>query len=111
VDRADIVQYVGLPPREAIYWILRSCLVELVRAKIISPIVRIFSAPIGVLFIVKPQDILGVEAAGACFRDLTGQVIKVEDPEKERSRRVSVRLFALSEKCTVRWWTLIYDKS
>jgi hypothetical protein len=29
VDRADIVQFVGLPPVAAIYSILRSCLLEL----------------------------------------------------------------------------------
>ena len=39
VDRADIVQYVGLPPREAIYWILQTCLQELMRAGIISRLV------------------------------------------------------------------------
>lgn len=39
MDRADIVQYVGLPPREAIYWILSSCLKELMRAGIITSVV------------------------------------------------------------------------
>lgn len=41
MDRADIVQYVGLPPQDAIYWILSSCLKELMRAGIISPIVSV----------------------------------------------------------------------
>ncbi|THH33793.1 hypothetical protein EUX98_g401 [Antrodiella citrinella] len=36
VDRADIVQYVDLPPREAIYEILRSCLAELVTKGVVS---------------------------------------------------------------------------
>lgn len=36
VDRADIVQYVDLPPREAIYEILRGCLVELVKKGIVA---------------------------------------------------------------------------
>ncbi|KAJ3539964.1 hypothetical protein NM688_g6295 [Phlebia brevispora] len=36
VDRADIVQYVDLPPREAIYEILRTCLSELVVKGIIA---------------------------------------------------------------------------
>ncbi len=31
IDRADIKQYVGLPPPRAIYWILESCLKELIR--------------------------------------------------------------------------------
>ena len=29
VDRADIKEYVGLPPPQAIYWILSSCLQQL----------------------------------------------------------------------------------
>lgn len=40
VDRADIVQYVDLPPPEAIYVILRSCLLELVTKGVVAPIVR-----------------------------------------------------------------------
>lgn len=36
VDRADIIQYVDLPPREAIYDILRSCLSELVNKGIVN---------------------------------------------------------------------------
>ncbi|KAG0142909.1 hypothetical protein CROQUDRAFT_12138, partial [Cronartium quercuum f. sp. fusiforme G11] len=37
LDRADIKQYIGLPPPEAIYWILRTCLCELVKAEIVRP--------------------------------------------------------------------------
>jgi len=37
VDRADIKQYIGLPSPRAIYQILRSCLLELMRVEIISP--------------------------------------------------------------------------
>lgn len=39
VDRADIVQYVDLPPREAIYEILRGCLAELVKKGIVADVV------------------------------------------------------------------------
>lgn len=39
VDRADIVQYVDLPSREAIYEILRSCLCEIIAKGIVSPVV------------------------------------------------------------------------
>ncbi|EKM59695.1 uncharacterized protein PHACADRAFT_158144 [Phanerochaete carnosa HHB-10118-sp] len=38
VDRADIIQYVDLPPRDAIYEILRGCLSELVAKGIVSNI-------------------------------------------------------------------------
>ncbi|CAM9169217.1 unnamed protein product, partial [Choristocarpus tenellus] len=37
VDRADIKQYIGLPPAAACYRVLHSCLEELVRVGIISP--------------------------------------------------------------------------
>ena len=40
VDRADIVQYIDLPPPEAIYLILRSCLLELATKGVVAPIVR-----------------------------------------------------------------------
>lgn len=36
VDRADIVQYIDLPPKEAIYQILHSCLLELIKRKLIQ---------------------------------------------------------------------------
>ena len=39
VDRADIVQYVDLPPREAIYEILGTCLRELVAKGIVADVV------------------------------------------------------------------------
>lgn len=38
IDRADIKQYIGLPPAEAIYWILESCLNELIRVGLVAPI-------------------------------------------------------------------------
>jgi SpoVK/Ycf46/Vps4 family AAA+-type ATPase len=37
VDRADIKQYVPLPPPEAVYWILRSCLMDLRDKGMIKP--------------------------------------------------------------------------
>lgn len=46
VDRADIVQYVDLPPREAIYDILRSCILEIVAKGIIGSTVCCPSSPL-----------------------------------------------------------------
>jgi hypothetical protein len=37
VDRADIKQYIGHPSAEAIYSILYSCIMELMRAQILIP--------------------------------------------------------------------------
>jgi SpoVK/Ycf46/Vps4 family AAA+-type ATPase len=39
VDRADIIQYVDLPPREAIYDILRSSLCEMALKGVVAPVV------------------------------------------------------------------------
>lgn len=39
VDRADIVQYIGLPPQEALYTILCNCLHELMKRGIIVDLV------------------------------------------------------------------------
>ncbi|GAA5930767.1 hypothetical protein JCM3775_003860 [Rhodotorula graminis] len=38
IDRADIKQYIGLPPAAAVYWILKSCLNEIMRAGLIPPV-------------------------------------------------------------------------
>ncbi|KAH7103022.1 P-loop containing nucleoside triphosphate hydrolase protein [Auriculariales sp. MPI-PUGE-AT-0066] len=38
MDRADIVQYIGLPSASAVYEILRSCVLELMRAGIVEQI-------------------------------------------------------------------------
>lgn len=39
MDRADIIQYVDLPSREAIYEILRSCLCEIISKGIVDTVV------------------------------------------------------------------------
>ena len=41
VDRADIIEYVDLPPRDAIYEILRSCLLELAAKGIVAQVVSV----------------------------------------------------------------------
>ena len=40
VDRADIVQFVGLPHKQAVYQILHSCLLELIKRNLIQETVR-----------------------------------------------------------------------
>jgi SpoVK/Ycf46/Vps4 family AAA+-type ATPase len=42
-DRADIVQYIGLPPTEAIYDMLHSCLMELMAKGIIYHLVCVLA--------------------------------------------------------------------
>jgi SpoVK/Ycf46/Vps4 family AAA+-type ATPase len=41
VDRADIKQYIGLPSAQGCYTILHSCILELMRAQVITPTVGI----------------------------------------------------------------------
>ncbi|KAE8271165.1 hypothetical protein A4X09_0g1194 [Tilletia walkeri] len=36
IDRADIKQYIGLPPPEAVFWILKTCLSELMRVGLVE---------------------------------------------------------------------------
>ncbi|KIO30216.1 hypothetical protein M407DRAFT_69382 [Tulasnella calospora MUT 4182] len=86
IDRADIVQYVGLPPQEAIYGIIQSCINELIRAKIIAPVLR-FSNPL------TWQTIL--EASEAEL-----QLLAPNHPRyDERTLRASHRLWELAGKC------------
>ncbi|KZT12967.1 P-loop containing nucleoside triphosphate hydrolase protein [Laetiporus sulphureus 93-53] len=86
VDRADIIQYVDLPPREAIYEILRTCLVELTRKHIVSNI-----------------DVPSLAQAQLYERTHLSQssgAFQTSDP-RERSRNVALRLLALSERCRI----------
>ncbi|KAF9519537.1 hypothetical protein BS47DRAFT_1336978 [Hydnum rufescens UP504] len=92
IDRADIVQYVGLPAQSAIYSILRTCLLELVRVSIITSV-----------------DILDAKQAEADVRTVAMMESEDEDGgtggdnegfiNQNRSRRVSVLLWILAGKC------------
>ncbi|CAE6522599.1 unnamed protein product [Rhizoctonia solani] len=83
VDRADIVQYVGVPSRDAIYFILRSCVTELIRAGIIRPI-----------------ETLPVEEAHAHeTQSKPSGPIQLCDPEDLRVAKASVMLLKLAAKC------------
>ncbi|KAG8699357.1 hypothetical protein FRC08_005362 [Ceratobasidium sp. 394] len=83
VDRADIVQYVGLPSRDAIYFILQSCIAEFVRTGIIRPI-----------------ETLGAREAGtnSVNREFN-EPIRPSDTEQIRSAKASVQLYDLASKC------------
>ncbi|KAG8930884.1 hypothetical protein FRC01_002134 [Tulasnella sp. 417] len=76
IDRADIVQYVGLPPQEAIYGIIHSCINELIRAKIIAPV------PI-------------LDTSEAVLQQFSPNHPRYD----ERTLRVSHRLWELAGKC------------
>ncbi|KAG8716232.1 hypothetical protein FRC11_006626 [Ceratobasidium sp. 423] len=83
VDRADIVQYIGPPSRDAIYFILRSCVIELIKAGIIRPI-----------------ETLSVEEAHANeTQSKPCGPIQPSDPEDLRVAKASVMLLKLASKC------------
>ncbi|PPQ79562.1 hypothetical protein CVT25_003444 [Psilocybe cyanescens] len=82
VDRADILQYVDLPSREAIYEILRSCLCEIIAKGIVLPV----SVPT-----LKQVQIY----------ELVNKPAGRSDDVQDRSKNVGLRLLALASACRV----------
>lgn len=110
VDRADIKQYIGLPPVQAVYWVLRSCLLELMRNNLIreraSPP---SSLPVPELIGVEPQTLLDYrEALAFCPLDAPKSSQDDLAPETKSARRqrmvreASSKLLSLASKCHVR---------
>jgi pachytene checkpoint protein 2 len=101
VDRADIKQYIGLPPPEAIYWILCGCLTELMRARIVQQLVSDTSAAQRLWQdLAKPASLLRQTLLD------WKQVAMVRhadagDPARERIRQASLRMAQLAESCQV----------
>jgi SpoVK/Ycf46/Vps4 family AAA+-type ATPase len=95
VDRADIVQYIDLPPREAIYEILRSCLHELVVKGIVGEV-----------------ELLSLDEALRHERATTSSAASAAAATSlsawERSKHTAVRLLAIAQKCRVRHSTVIF---
>ncbi|KAF7355125.1 Pachytene checkpoint protein 2 [Mycena sanguinolenta] len=87
VDRADIVQYVDLPSREAIYDILRTCLCEIVARGIVSPITvpTLKQAQMYELSALHPSDHPISASSGVDLR--------------EKSKNLALRLLALAAQC------------
>lgn len=82
VDRADIVQYVDLPSREAIYEILRSCLCEIIAKGIVSPV------QVPTLKQIQIYELVNNPKGGSGSTD-----------PQERSKGVGLRLLSLAAKC------------
>lgn len=95
IDRADIVQYVGLPPQEAVYWILKSCIMELIRTRIIAHVVgpscQERNQPNTHLAVCK--DIL--DRVQFCY----GEHHSAESTFSKRSLDASTRLWELAGQC------------
>ncbi|KAJ6539136.1 P-loop containing nucleoside triphosphate hydrolase protein [Mycena capillaripes] len=87
VDRADIVQYVDLPSREAIYEILRTCLCEIVSRGIVSPI----NVPT-----LKQAQMYELSAFHSPENpSATSSVVD----SREKSKKVALRLLSLAAQC------------
>jgi pachytene checkpoint protein 2 len=122
VDRADIIQYVDLPPRDAIYEILRSCLSELVRKDIINETVRVTHLILLQLPDKNFQEVPSLTQAVLYERTATFPITSPPNSTsplvhplastganatpvvydlKEKSKNVALRLLKLAEKCRV----------
>ncbi|KAL6306645.1 P-loop containing nucleoside triphosphate hydrolase protein [Sparassis latifolia] len=119
VDRADIVQYVDLPPREAIYEILRTCLSELIGKGIVAD-VEVPSLAQAQLY-ERTADFSDPSSVTPVFRLPNSQPTSHPSSQQsqpgsehthpqtnghasacdslERSKNVALSLFALSQKC------------
>ncbi|KAI0829475.1 P-loop containing nucleoside triphosphate hydrolase protein [Trametes gibbosa] len=98
VDRADIVQYIDLPPREAIYEILRGCLSELVKKGIVGDI-DVPSLPQAQIF-ERTADFanLSLDPSRGDPSTLSSSQTEVL-ASRERSRMIAIRLLKLAQKC------------
>ncbi|OCH93621.1 thyroid receptor-interacting protein 13 [Obba rivulosa] len=101
VDRADIVQYIDLPPREAIYDILRTCLLELIRKGIIADtdVPSLVQAQIYERTAVLAQPPLETRQTGQNTSLPLDEIASTVQDSRGRSRDAAIRLLALSEKC------------
>ncbi|OBZ77112.1 Pachytene checkpoint protein 2, partial [Grifola frondosa] len=116
VDRADIVQYVDLPPREAIYEILRGCLSELVRKGIVSDVdvpslaqaqlyertanfSRSPTFPADTVQISITSPISNPSSQESQTPSQTTAASGQSHASRERSKNVAIRLLGLSQKC------------
>ncbi|GAA6016077.1 hypothetical protein JCM8202_005403 [Rhodotorula sphaerocarpa] len=78
IDRADIKQYIGLPPTAAVYWIMQSCLQEMMRAGLVPSVELLDHKTVEVY-----------RSAGT-----SGGIA-----EDERRVRCSLMLYELAEQC------------
>ncbi|KAI0080759.1 P-loop containing nucleoside triphosphate hydrolase protein [Panus rudis PR-1116 ss-1] len=116
IDRADIVQYVDLPPREAIYEILRSSLSELVKKGIVADV----EVPSHTQALLYERTAHFTQAtATTASNSNSNSSANGQQPEatftstlhpnahipngqqdwRERSKNISLRLLSLAEKC------------
>ena len=110
VDRADIVQYVDLPSRNAIYEILRSSLCEIVGKGIVNPIVRgrtiSYRIISSFLSCQNVPTLKQAEVYATSAKHSPNALVVGTDPQVE-VKNVALRLLALATQCRVRIYILI----
>ncbi|KAI0030229.1 P-loop containing nucleoside triphosphate hydrolase protein [Vararia minispora EC-137] len=85
VDRADIVQYIDLPPREAIYEILRSCLQELMVKGVVGEV-----------------ELSSLDEAIRYERTALSSAVAAAPSSlssRERTKQTAVRMLGLAQRC------------
>ncbi|KAI0723349.1 P-loop containing nucleoside triphosphate hydrolase protein [Earliella scabrosa] len=97
VDRADIVQYVDLPPREAIYEILRGCLAELVKKSIVAEIDVPSLAQAQIYE--RTADFSNLSLSSAPTAPSGSPNVSEPQDARERSRLLAIRLLKLAQQC------------
>ncbi|PSR73653.1 hypothetical protein PHLCEN_2v10572 [Hermanssonia centrifuga] len=119
VDRADIIQYVDLPPREAIYEIMRTCLSELITKGIIADVdvpslaqAQLYERTAEFSSVLDHQPARSTAAAhlpvsspnSQPHHEAQQQLLRLGVSgidSRERSKTVALRLLTLSQKCRV----------
>ncbi|KZT26942.1 P-loop containing nucleoside triphosphate hydrolase protein [Neolentinus lepideus HHB14362 ss-1] len=91
VDRADIIQYIDLPPREAIYDILRSCLSELVQKRIVRDV------DVPTLIQAQMYERTSAYLSPQLNGDSEGRDDEVS--RRDRNKLVGLKLLKLAERC------------
>ncbi|KAJ7228874.1 P-loop containing nucleoside triphosphate hydrolase protein [Mycena pura] len=89
VDRADVVQYIDLPSREAIYEILRTCLCEIMGRGIVSTI-NVPTLKQAQMY--ELSTLHSTDSSGTSFMD-----------PRERSKNAALRILALAGQCRLKF--------
>jgi len=89
-----------LPPPQAVYWILASCLSELMRVGLVEPLVRAPLQQSGSKLTHAPQEMLDWRSAASLRQE--GANVQSDGSALAASRSASLKLWDLSVLCEVR---------
>ncbi|KAH9820855.1 P-loop containing nucleoside triphosphate hydrolase protein [Melampsora americana] len=103
MDRADLKQYIGLPPIEAIYWILRTCLNELIKVGILKS-KRLIDYKEVILYREEfgEEEEIKLRKVDEEVEEIN-QAVRSNERLKKSSLRCSMKLLRISEKAKVRF--------